>query len=243
MEENKEEQKNINTEEIKEETKSEVQNTTNTENEKKQEAKNVNFKKEANEAKNFITNIFKTPYSEMKKITDNSKPYLKIVIAVFVIWVVAECIGAIIGIFRSFSHSYYSNIMSYFADSFSSMFSVLIAILVPVIVVALLSGIIYLFMQNKKKHYLTIVSTITIAKIPVVLASILSLFTSISSEVSKITSSFSSFCSVISAILVYYAIKALYSEEDDNKVFKTYLIVMAIYYGIALVLKFFNLYI
>ena len=239
MEENNEQQNNTNAEEIKKET----VEATNTEANKKEGINNSSFKKDANEAKNFITNFFKTPYSEIKKVVSNPKSFMKITISILIIWVVVECIGAIVDVVRSFSYSYYSNIMSYFVNSFSSMFGIIKAIIIPVIIVALLSLIIYLLMQNKKKHYLTVASAVLVAKIPVVLASILSLFSSIGSEVSKITSSFSGFCSVISTILVYFAIKALYGEEDDNKASKTFLITMAIYYGVALVLKFFNLYI
>lgn len=235
MEENNEQQNNTNTEEIKEEVKKEP--------EKKVETKTATPKKDFSDAKKFFPNIFKTPYNEMKKVIDKPKAFLVITLTAFITWVVVECIDAIIGIFRSYSYSYYPNLMSYISSSVSDMFSVLKALIIPVIIVALLSFIIYLLMQNKKKHYLTIVSAIIVAKIPVVLASILSLFSSISSEVSKITSSFSGFCSVVSTVLIYFAIKALYSEEDDNKAIKTFFIAMAIYYGIALVLKFFNLYI
>ena len=231
MEENNEQQNQTNVEEIKNEP------------EKKVETKTASPKKDFSDAKKFFTNIFKTPYSEMKKVIDKPKAFLVITLTAFITWVVVECIDAIIGIFRSYSYSYYPNLMAYISSSVSDMFGVIKALIIPVIIVALLSFIIYLLMQNKKKHYMTIVSTIIVAKIPVVLASILSLFSSISSEVSKITSSFSGFCSVVSTVLVYFAIKALFSEEDDNKAIKTFFITMAIYYGIALVLKFFNLYI
>ena len=179
----------------------------------------------------------------MEKICNNPKSFLKIAIAIIIVWVVIECIGGIIDIFNSFSYSYYSNVFSYFMNSFSDMFKVVKAILIPAIIVALLSGIIYLVMKTKKKNYLTVLIAVIVAKIPVVLASILSLLSGISSEVYKITASFSGFCNIISTVLIYFAIKALCSEKDDNKVAKTFLIVMAIYYGIALVLKFFNLYI
>ena len=243
MEENNEQPNNTNAEEAKETVKDEQVETNNTDAAKKKDEKNINLKKEASEAKNFITNIFKTPYTEMEKICNNPKSFLKIAIAIIIVWVVIECIGGIISIFNSFSYSYYSNVFSYFMNSFSDMFKVVKAILIPAIIVALLSGIIYLVMKTKTKNYLTVLIAVIVAKIPVVLASILSLLSSISSEVYKITASFSGFCNIISTVLIYFAIKALCSEKDDNKVAKTFLIVMAIYYGIALVLKFFNLYI
>ena len=108
MEENNEQQNNTNAEEVKETPKDEKVENNNTEASKKKDEKNINLKKEANEAKNFITNIFKTPYTEMEKICNNPKSFLKIAIAIIIVWVVIECIGGIISIFNSFSYSYYS---------------------------------------------------------------------------------------------------------------------------------------
>ncbi len=210
----------------------------------KQAVKNTNLKKEANAAKNFFSNFFKTPYTEIKKIVESPKSFLKISIIVFVVWVVAELIGSIISLVRSYSsYSLYSTFALYLKNSIRDFLNIFWAILGPAIIIALLSVIIYLFMKNKKKSYLTIMSTIIVAKIPSVLASIVSLLSPISTEISKITGSFSSICSAVSMVLVYFAIKALYNEEDDNKVAKTFLITMSIYYGILLVLKFFNIYI
>ena len=96
-------------------------------------------------------------------------------------------------------------------------------------------------MKDKRKNYLTIASTIIIAKIPVVAASLISLLGYINSQVRVITNSFADFCTVISTVLVYFAIKALYKEEDDNKISKTFLITMAIYFAVVLVLRSFNI--
>ncbi len=239
MEENNESNQNnqnINTEELKNEVKDTVS-------EVKQAVKDTNLKNEANAAKNFFSNFFKSPFTEMKKIVESPKAFLKIAIIVFVVWVVAELIGSIISIARTYSYSLYSSFAMYMKNSIRDLFSIFWAILGPAIIVALLSVIIYLFMKNKKKSYLTIMITIIAAKIPVVLSSIVSLLSSISTEISKITGSFSSICSVVSTVLVYFAIKSLYEEDDDNKVAKTFLITMSIYYGILLILKFFNIYV
>ena len=239
MEENNESNQNnqnINTEELKNEVKDTVS-------EVKQAVKDTNLKNEANAAKNFFSNFFKSPFTEMKKIVESPKAFLKIAIIVFVVWVVAELIGSIISIARTYSYSLYSSFAMYMKNSIRDLFSIFWAILGPAIIVALLSVIIYLFMKNKKKSYLTIMITIIAAKIPVVLSSIVSLLSSISTEISKITGSFSSICSVVSTVLVYFAIKSLYGEKDDNKVAKTFLITMSIYYGILLILKFFNIYV
>ena len=234
--ENVQNNSSINKEEIKSEVKDTVSGV-------KEAVKSTNLKDEANAAKNFFSNFFKTPYTEMKKIVSSPKSFLKIAIIVFVVWVVAELIDGIISVADSYSYSYYANIFSYMRSSLRDLFDILWALLGPAIIVALLSVIIYLFMKEKKKSYLTIMTTIVAAKIPVILASVVSLLGSISTEILKITNSFSNICSVVSTVLVYFAIKALYDEEDDNKVAKTFLITMAIYYGILLILKFFNIYI
>lgn len=226
----------INTEELKNEVKD-------TFSEVKQAVKDTNLKNEANAAKNFISNFFKSPFSEMKKIVETPKSFLKIAIIVFVVWVVAKLISSIISIVGSYSYSIYSSLFLYFRNSFRDFFDIIWAILSPAVIIALLSVIIFLFMKEKKKSYLTIMISVIVAKIPVILASIVSLLSSISSELSKITSSFSSICSAFSMILVYFAIKALYESEDDDKTAKTFLITMAIYYAVLLLLKFFNLYV
>lgn len=237
MEENNENKNNanVNTEEIKKEIKE-------TTAEVKEAVKNTNFKKDANEAKNFVINFFKTPYTEFQKVVASPKSFLKIAIIVFVVWVVAECIGSIINIIDLYSYSPYVSIGTYLKESISDFFSVVKAILVPAISVALLSGIIYLLMKDKKKSYLTILTTVIIAEIPVILSSIISLLGFISSQAYILTSSIATFCSVLSTLLIYLAIKALYSENDDDKLSRTFLITMAIYYVIALVLRFFTIY-
>ena len=147
MEENNESNQNnqnINTEELKNEVKDTVS-------EVKQAVKDTNLKNEANAAKNFFSNFFKSPFIEMKKIVESPKAFLKIAIIVFVVWVVAELIGSIISIARTYSYSLYSSFAMYMKNSIRDLFSIFWAILGPAIIVALLSVIIYLFMKNKKK--------------------------------------------------------------------------------------------
>ena len=91
--------------------------------------------------------------------------------------------------------------------------------------------------------YLTIASTLIVAYAPVATSSIISLLGLINSNISKFTNSYSGLCSVLTAVLVYFAIKALYDEKEDNKAIKTFFITMAIYYAFVFVLKLFGLYI
>lgn len=241
MEENNENKTNTNAQESIVTNVEEVKAQSDTKPETKQTAKNTNLKNEANEAKNFFVNFFKSPLSEMKKIVASPKSFLKIAIVILIAWVIFECLGSIIEIAKSYSVSPYYTFGMFMRNSISDFFAVLMAILIPAISVAAISGIIYLLMKDKKKNYLTIVTSIIIAKIPVVIASLISLLGYINAQVRIITSSFSDFCYVISTVLIYFAIKALYSEEDDNAAARTFLIVMAIFFAVVLVLRFFNI--
>lgn len=235
MEENNEEQKVNNTEEIKQEVKETVTET-------KEQPRTTNVKKDYSASKNFFKNIFKTPYDEIKNVAKSPKSYFIIILVSFITWVVAELIGGIISLIRNMvSFSWYSNIFSYLADSFIDIVGFFFTILGPAIIIAALSLIIYLFMKNKKKNYITIASTLIVAYIPVITSSIISLLGYINTYVARFTNTYANFCSVITAVLTYFAIKALYSEEDDNKATITYLIVMGIYFAFVLVLRLFGI--
>ena len=245
MEENNENKNN--TEEVKEEAKNESKTVSETISETvsevKEATKNTNSKESVAMAKNFLKNIFTKPYSEMKEIAANHKPFLVIAIIILAVWVVAGLIDGIISVANMYSLGSYYTLEGFMRNSVSSVFTIISSILIPVIIVALLSGIIYIFMKDKKKNFLAVVIAVVVAKLPVVVASIISLLSSVGSEVAKITSAFSGFCGVLSTVLLYFAIKALYKEEDDDKVTIKFIITMAIYYGVALVLSFFKLYI
>ena len=128
-----------------------------------------------------------------------------------------------------------------FKNSVGNILGLFFSILGPAIIISVISLIIYLFMKNKKKNYLTIASTLIIAYMPVITSSIISLLGYINTYTAKLTNTYASFCSVITAVLTYFAIKAIYSEEDDNKATITYLIIMGIYFAFVLVLKLFGI--
>ena len=205
--------------------------------------KKLKLKKENNESKNFFPNFFKTPYDEIKKVAQSPRSYFIIILVSFLSWIAANLIGGIISIVDHMLNGYYSNILMYFKNSFDDILDLFVSILTPAIIISVLSLIVYLFMKNKKKNYLTIASTLIIAYIPVISASIVSLLGYINYNIAKLTNTYSSFCSVITAVLTYFAIKSLYSEEDDNKSTITYLITMGIYFGFVFILKIFGLYI
>ncbi len=230
MEENNQEQKVNNTEEIKPEVKETAAET-------KEPAKNTNVKRDYSANINFFKNIFKTPYDEIKNVAKSPKSYFIIILVSFITWVVAELIGGIIVLFQDMFSGWYSNFLSYITNSFVSILSLFFTILGPAIIIAAMSLIIYLFMKNKKKNYITIASTLIVAYIPVATSSIISLLGHINNYMRSITNVYANFATVITALLTYFAIKALYSEENDNKATITYFITMGIYFAFVLVLR------
>lgn len=244
MEENNNEQPITNTEETNNQVNTN-ETTTSVKSETKETPKSSNTKTDYSATKNFFKNFFKTPYDEIKKVAETPKSYFIIILVSFIAWVAAGLIDGIIGITSSILRSPYSNLFSYFKYSLNKIGDLFIAILSPAIIIAVIALIIFLFMKNKnkKKGYMTIASTLIVAYLPVVSASIISLLGNINSTIAKLTSTYSSLCSVITAVLTYFAIKALYGEDDDNKATITYLITMGIYFAFVFILKVFGLYI
>lgn len=240
MDENNEQNnEKINTEEIKKEA-------TETAKEVKETLKNTDIKKDVNVIKGFITKFFKNPIYEIESVAKSSKnQFLKVGIIVLAIWLVSILLGELIDIFQSYSFvsNLYINFGTFFKNSVNNLFSVVKAILTPLVSLAVLSGIIYVMAKDNKKPFLNVAISVVIAKIPVVLASVVSLLNVFGSQVYKIVNPFSSFCSIISTILIYFTIKALYEEKEDNTFIKKFAIIMGIFYIVKFIISFFGIYI
>lgn len=237
MEENQNNEK-INTEDIKKEA-------VDTAKEVKEAVKNTDIKKDVNATKGFISNLFKNPIQEIETVANSPKnQFLKIAIVILVIWLVAAFIGAVIDVFQSYSvvSSLYTNFGTFLRNSVNNVFSVVKAVITPFLSLVVLTGIVYLMAKDKKKTFIQVATSIVIAKIPVVLATVVGLLGNFS-QVYKITSPFSAFCSVISTVLVYFTIKSLYGEKEDNSFMKKFAIIMGIFYIARFVISFFGIYI
>lgn len=238
MEENQNNEK-INAEEIKKEAASTAQ-------EVKEAVKNTDIKKDVNATKGFISNFLKNPVQEIETVANSSKnQFLKIAIVVLVIWLVATFIGEVIDIFQSYSYvsSLYTSFGTFLKNSVNNVLSVIKAVITPLLSLVVLSGIVYLMEKDKKKPFIQVATSMIIAKIPVVLASVVSLLEIFGNQVYKITSPFSVFCSVISTVLLYFTMKALYGEKEDNNFIKKFAIIMGIFYIVRFVISFFGMYI
>lgn len=225
MEQN--EDKKVNTEELKNEA-------SNTVNQVKDTIKNVDIKKDSIETKGFITELFKNPLEKLKEIVEKDNgQYLKYVIIILVIWVAAELIArcfAVGSIWR-------------WSGLGTSLMSIIRATIAPVISVLVMSVIVLMMNKNNKKSLTTIIAAVTTANIPVAFASVVSLLTIFSSSVSTITSPFASLCNTISIVLMYFTLKAIFGEEKNSDFIKKFVIVEAIYYVAYIIFSLLRIYI
>lgn len=249
MEENKE---NVNEEQTNQNTNAE--NTTNANNVNKEELKkevnqvkdtfkNADLKEASKEAKGFFSSFFKDPLKELKKVTsDSGNKFFKIAIAILVIWLVAILISNVFSIASRYLFSSYGSFSYFFKNLFSNVFSIVKDLIAPVITVLVLSGLVYGFKKNKDKSFLTIASSILIAKIPVIIAVVFDLLTIINSSFSKITTAFSGFCNILSTVLLYFAIKNLSNEEKNNSYFWKFALIIGIFYIVKFVFSYLGIY-
>ena len=230
MEENENKEKVVNTQEIKEET-------FKTAKEVKETIKNVDIKKDAKATTGFITEMVKKPLERLKEIaTDKEHKDFKYAIVLAIVWIIVSGILHIA--------TKYPSIDNFFAYNFTKHFLALIkAMIAPVLAIIVMSIIVFVINKNNKKSFITVLTSITAAKIPVIVADVIGILYLISSSISRLLNPFTMFCSAISIVFTFFAIKALCEEENNTKFLKTFIIIEAIYYVVYLVISYLEIYI
>ena len=175
--------------------------------------------------------IFTNPFELIDKAANGPKNYfLLFAVILLVIWVGTALIQSIISTVMTLL-----NISTYFREGFfvvSKILSVFGNLLAPVVMIAFLSLLVFLFKKGEKKSFITVMISVTIACAPFVVSSILSLLGVFTTNITGgLVSAFATFCLVISSIFMFFTIKALYNQDDNNKVYRKYLIIMGIFYG------------
>lgn len=225
MEEKKNEEQNVNTEEIKKETVETV-------NQVKETIKNVDIKNDAKEATGFVASMFKDPFGAIKQIVnDSNNKHFKTAIIFIAVWTMVVFIEAL-------SYKYWS-----FNALFRNVLFLLKTVIAPALGIVVMSGIIYFMNKENKKSLITIITTMITAKIPVIIAAVISLLTIFSSSASRITTPISSLCAVVSVVLSYFAMKTIFNEEQNSKFLKKFVMIQAIYYIAYLIISFLEIYI
>lgn len=226
-EKEKNEEKKINTEELKTEA-------TNTVNQVKDTIKKVDIKKDSIETKGFVVDIFKDPLGKIQEIVskDTSK-YLTYAIIILAIWVIAVVVG------KCFT---YSHIFKYTKIG-SAIKEIILTGIAPIVSVLVMSIIAFVMNRKNKKQLTTIMTVVMVASLPLAIAAVISLLTVISSKVSLVTTPFARLCNVTSIVLMYFALKALFNEEKNSDFIKKFVLVEIIYYACYIVLSLINIYI
>ena len=235
MEENN--QNNVNAEDIKKEAKETV-------NQVKDSFKNMNMKQETEKTKNYFSRFIKEPVTVIKEIAhDKSNSFFKTAIVLLVVWVLVSVLVAIVNLITSLFSTIFNFGFEYvFQTIFRNILNIVKSLIVPIISVAVLSASIYFTNSKHKKSFLTTAVTIMAAKIPVILAEIISILTIIP-YASRITSPVSELLGLVSTVLTFFAIKELNDEESNDGAVKKFLIVEGIYYIVKFVLSFLTIYI
>lgn len=225
MEEEKKEEKVVNTEELKSET-------SNTVNQVKDTIKNVDFKKDTAETKGFITEMFKNPLGKLKELVDESSgKSFKYAVILLVVWTVAVLLNAIFSRMNLWGYYWYSN-----------LWSIVKSTIAPILSVVVMSIILFVMNKKNKKPLTTVITAVTAAKLPTVIASVVSLLTLIGSGISIITSPFAKLCNIMSVVLFFFASKNLLAEEENSKYIKKFVIVEAIFYAVYILLGLLGIY-
>lgn len=227
---------NVNAEEIKKETSETV-------NQVKDTFKNADFKKDSKEATGFFSSFFKNPLGEMKKATNSADhKYVKIAIIVFVVWIATILVSNVWSIATNYLFGTFGSFSYFFSHLFHNVLGVIKALVAPVITILVLSGLIYGFKKVKNRSFLTIMSSVIIAKIPVVIASIFSIFTMFSVHFSKLDTAFSGFCGILSTVLLFFTIKDLSEEDKNDSYFWKFALIIGIFYIVKFVLSYLGIF-
>lgn len=225
--EEKEEKISIDTENLKNETVETAKKV-------KETMKGANIKEETKQAKGFIIEMFKNPLEKLKEVaSDNSAKFFKTAIFLVLVWTIVEFIGS------SYSTIYYWG----FSRIFKNILSVLKEILAPAIGILVYSLIVLVLNKKNKKSLPTIISTVTITKLPIIISTAASLLTLISSNISMVTVPFAKICSAVAVVLGYFGFKNLFGEEDDKVFIKKYVLIQIAYYVAYIVIKLLGIYI
>lgn len=226
MEENNQEKFKVDTENLKNETMETAKRV-------KESMKGANIKEETKATKVFILEMIKDPIEKIKEVAnDNSAKFFKTALFLVIIWTVIV-----------FIETGYDTISYWgFSRLFKNILDVLKDILAPVIGI-LVYSIAALILNKEKKPLTTVISTVTITKLPVIASSLVSLLTIISSNLYTITTPFVKICSVVSVVLRYFGFKFLFENEEDKTFIKKFIIIELVYAVAYIVIKLLGIYI
>lgn len=211
MSENNDKNFSVDAEQLKSETKETV-------NRVKDSIKNANLKKDAKETKNFLKEMLLNPFETIRRIAENEENVLSKVIVLMIVWIAFSIIEGIISLARYGKYSSIGNNLILFLSY----------ILKPILYIIVPSIIILIINNKNKKSLITIISTLTIASVPIIINIIISIIENLVSGIIVILTPLSIMFSVIALVLTYFGIKYLFGEKEDKIFIKKYVIIILI---------------
>jgi cytochrome bd-type quinol oxidase subunit 2 len=192
----------IDKEDLKNETKETV-------NQVKDSFKNVDINKEAKETKGFVKEKLVAPFEGVEKIAKGEEDAFKKAIMLLVINVASALIVSLIGFFKY----NYGSIGNKLWNLVESALYPILAVLVPAILILIMN-------KNNKKPLTTILSTLIVAEIPSIVASIIDIIETIFPKIYLISSPISTTLYAVTVILTFFGMKTLFGEEKENFIMK-----------------------
>ncbi len=192
----------------------------------------VDFMDGTQNCKNFFSSFFSNPIKTLKNISQSKHNlFFNTSIIILLFWVLIMFFNAL------FSTTNSSNGLYIFLTAVRDL-------TIPIISVGFMALIIYCIDPNKdeKCNLTNTITSVIVCKIPVIIASFISLINIVSNKAYYITNPITYFCLSLSILLTYFAIKYLYKECEDFKSFKKFMVVYGIFYGVYLILSFLGIY-
>ena len=181
---------------------------------------------EAQKGKGLISKLFSDPIQTIKEtVKDETNQFYKTAVLLIVIWVAIIFLKEIL---RAITYDYYT----------FKLLSTLKLMISPVLKVLVMAIIIHGLNKDNKQSLMKAITTVTIAKIPVIISACLGFLTFISSRITYITNPISSLLSVISTVLMFFVVKEMFNEKDNSKALKSFVKVEVVYYVVVFVLNF-----
>lgn len=195
-------------------------------NQTKEQIKNINFKEEAAKGKGLLGKLFSNPIQTIKEIVkDEGNQFYKTAILVVGIWAVLALIKEIL---RCVMYEYHT----------FKLLTTIKLIVAPILEVLAMAVILHMVNKKSKQPLTKTITATAIAKIPVVISSCLGLLTFISSNITYITSPIYSLLYIISIVLMFFVVKEMFEEEDNEQALKTFVKIQVIYCIVEFALSF-----
>lgn len=195
-------------------------------NETKEKIKNINIKEEAQKGKGLIGKLVKEPIGTIKEIVEDEKnQYYKTAILIICIWTVIVLLKEVL------------SCIVYEYHTFKVLRTIQIAV-APILKILAMAIIIHILNKENKQTLTKAITTVAIAKIPVVIGACLGFLTYISSSITYITNPIASVLSIISTVSMLFVVKEMFKEEENEKALKTFIKVEALYYIVVFIFSF-----